>query len=109
MGGDLSKTTMSESKLHSLIQSHDVILFVSGGCPYCSDAVRILQEKGIAHHVVEASGDERKALSKMTGMSSVPNVWVKGEFVGGCNDGPLPWMGIAKLARNGELTNRLAK
>ena len=29
----------------------------------------------------------RYELSQMTGRTSVPQIWIDGEFVGGCNDG----------------------
>lgn len=29
----------------------------------------------------------RYELSKMTGRTSVPQIWIAGEYVGGCNDG----------------------
>lgn len=29
----------------------------------------------------------RYELSQMTGRTSVPQIWIGGEFVGGCNDG----------------------
>lgn len=39
----------------------------------------------------------RAELAKMTGRSSVPNIWIAGESVGGCNDGP----GVVTLQARG--------
>lgn len=98
---------MSEADVKALISSADVVLFVDSGCPYCSDAVAALKAKGVAHKVVEANSAQRATLRSMTTQSSVPNCWVKGVFVGGCNDGTESWMGIKKMLNNGELAKRL--
>ena len=109
MGASTSTdTTMSEADIRALIQKKDIVLFVSSSCPYCSDAISILKEKGHNFDVIEVSSSQRSTLRSMTGMSSVPSCWVKGVFVGGCNDGPEGWMGIAKMVRNGELAKRLS-
>jgi glutaredoxin-related protein len=42
-----------------------------------------------------------------TNMMSIPNIWVKGKFIGGCNDGPESWMGLTTLINNGELKRML--
>lgn len=98
---------MSEADVKALISSADVVLFIDSGCPYCSDAVAALKAKGVAHKVVEANSAQRATLRSMTTQSSVPNCWVKGVFVGGCNDGTESWMGIKKMLNNGELAKRL--
>jgi len=52
-------------------------------------------------------GDEGKALRAqlgvMTGRTSVPNIWIAGEGIGGCNDGP----GIMTLEKEGKLDGML--
>jgi len=52
-------------------------------------------------------GDEGKALRAqlgvMTGRTSVPNIWIAGEGIGGCNDGP----GIMTLEKEGKLNPML--
>jgi hypothetical protein len=52
---------------------------------------------------------QREALSEMTGSDSIPNVWLKGVYVGGCNDGPKPWMGIKKIIKSGQLNQFLKR
>ena len=41
---------------------------------------------------------------QMTGRTSMPNIFIAGQSVGGCNDGP----GVATLQRSGELQKMLA-
>jgi len=50
----------------------------------------------------------RAELKKRTSVSSVPSIWIKGVYVGGCNDGPEEWMGIKKLVETGDLEKRLS-
>lgn len=51
--------------------------------------------------VVNASSSQRKVLREMTGAGTVPSIWIRGVFIGGCNDGPLSWHGLMKIRRNG--------
>ena len=37
----------------------------------------------------------------------MPAVFVKRKFVGGCNDGPVPWMGILSSLNDGKLAEWL--
>lgn len=39
---------------------------------------------------------------------SVPAVFVKGKFVGGCNDGPEQWMGALPLLNSGKIEEMIA-
>lgn len=91
------------------IGSADIVVFQSSSCPYCQQAVAALRSAGLESRtrVINASSEQRSALSSSTGSTSVPSIWVKGKFVGGCNDGPEPWMGIRKLINNGKLTEML--
>ena len=83
-------------------------MFISETCPYCRQALSALETAGYSPKVVVPSSSQRAALSAVTSSSSVPNVWVKGKYVGGCNDGPESWMGIKKLINNGQLRTMLA-
>lgn len=96
------------SSIQETISSNSIVVFVSSGCPYCSDAVRALQANGRQPLVIEASGAQRSELRSKTGSSTVPVVFVKGKFVGGCNDGPESWMGIKKIIKNNQLDGLLS-
>ena len=99
-------------ELDATLAKHDVVVFSYGGCPYCRKVTRAFGEEGVAH--VEIDYDElddgdavRSEIVRRHKQRSVPAVFVKGKFVGGCNDGPEPWMGALKILRNGELANML--
>jgi glutaredoxin 3 len=98
-------------KIDQLIASNAVMVFSFSSCPFCVKAKKILDDAGVKYTAVELNqmGAEgmaiRAVLAERTGRTSMPNIWVGGQGIGGCNDGP----GIATLQRNGELTPLLQK
>jgi glutaredoxin-related protein len=97
-----------ESKIQTSIDSNDVVVFIDPECPYCKEAIRLLTEHKTTHTVIECDSEMRAELKKITSVSSVPSIWIKGVYVGGCNDGPEEWMGIKKLIETGDLDKRLS-
>ena len=66
-------------------------VFSKSFCPYCKQAKKALVDIGIKPVVVEL--DQRPdgrhiqtALMQLTGQRTVPNVWLNGKFIGGCDD-----------------------
>lgn len=45
----------------------------------------------------------RAELGQLVGRTSVPAIWIDGDFIGGCNDGP----GLLTLDREGTLDTKL--
>ncbi|CAB9496468.1 GLutaRedoXin [Seminavis robusta] len=69
-------------------------------------AKAVLDAKGTRYHVVELDEVKdgraiRAEMADVIGRTSVPAIWIGGEFIGGCNDGPKG--GIVKLDESGEL------
>jgi len=85
------------------IEQNDIVAFVSYSCPFCQQALRALKDAGYKVTEVEAErgSETREAVAQMTGSTSVPKVWVKGQFAGGCNDGGLG--GVVPCLRNGKI------
>jgi glutaredoxin 3 len=94
-------------EVRSLIKAHDIVIFSMATCPYCETAKEALTEAEKPFHSHPVTEQQLAALAALTGQESVPNIWVKGTFVGGCNDGPEGWMGITRLIRNGGLDKLL--
>jgi len=90
-----------------LIAEHDVVVFSSPSCPYCKQAAAALDQADIAHTVVNRTPAMRDELTAMSGATSVPMVWVKGQFIGGCNDGPESWMGVKPCIASGKIEELL--
>ena len=62
----------------AITKAHPIVVFSSSSCPYCSEALSVLESNGHTPHVVNATGAQRAILREMTSSGSVPNVWVKG-------------------------------
>ena len=94
------------------IASHDVVVFSKTYCPYCRRAKDTLAEavseaSASAPHVVEldtlAGGEGaamQDALRELTGQSTVPNVFIRGQHVGGSDT-------VAALHREHKLIPRI--
>jgi glutaredoxin 3 len=58
-------------------------------CGYCARAKALLSRKGVDYveHDVDADGSLREAMTKRAGgRTSVPQVFIDGRHVGGCDD-----------------------
>lgn len=89
------------------IASNDVIVFSKSYCPYCTKTKRTLSGMGINAKVIELNqidnGDEMQgALLVISGQRTVPNVFVKGQHLGGNDD-------TQAAARSGKLQQMLGK
>mmetsp|Transcript_21092 Transcript_21092/g.21210 ORF Transcript_21092/g.21210 Transcript_21092/m.21210 type:complete len:134 (-) Transcript_21092:167-568(-) len=93
--------------VQQIIDSNNIVVFASSSCPFCQQASAALKAAGYPCEVVNVTSEQKTALQSLTGSSSVPNIWVKGTYVGGANDGPEHWMGIMKLIQNGGLQKLL--
>merc|ERR1711920_919633 len=95
------------SSIDDAIAQNDMIVFSSSTCPFCVKALGALKDSGYEPVVVEADGNQRKELAEKCGSSSVPKVFVKGNFIGGCNDGGMG--GTLPLLANGKIKELMGK
>jgi glutaredoxin 3 len=99
----------TRAKIENLITDNKVLVFSWTGCPFCKNAKALLTDVGAQFTAVELDtlGQEGKAiraeLAEMTDRTSVPNIWINGQNVGGCNDGP----GVMTLHKQGQLVPML--
>ena len=73
-------------------------------CPYCIRAKALLDSKGVEYTEYVIDGDEAarsKMAEKTGGKRSVPQIFIEGQHIGGCDD-------IHALDRKGELDPLLA-
>jgi len=85
-----------------------VVMFSFTTCPFCKKAKEALDAKRVAYTAIEldleADGAAMRArLGARTSRTSVPSIWIGGEYVGGLNDGP----GILPLDAEGALEPKL--
>jgi len=108
--GEYDEAAMS-AKLESYISDNKVVMFAFSKCPFCIKAKNELNEMGVDYLPVDLDkmGDEgtqlRAELAKKTTRTSMPNIFIAGEGIGGCNDGP----GLMTLKKQGELVPMLEK
>mmetsp|Transcript_26670 Transcript_26670/g.62448 ORF Transcript_26670/g.62448 Transcript_26670/m.62448 type:complete len:152 (-) Transcript_26670:497-952(-) len=88
------------------IASADVVVFSKTFCPFCRKTKNLLLDKGIDAKVIELdkvdNGDAiQDALLELSGQRTVPNVFIKGNHLGGNDD-------TQTAAREGKLEEMLA-
>lgn len=58
-------------------------------CPYCERAVHTLTKKGVAFKEIPAqhgSAEREEAYSRSGGRTSVPQIFIDGRHIGGCDE-----------------------
>jgi glutaredoxin 3 len=65
-----------------------VEIFTAALCPFCSAAKKLLKSKGIDFSEVDVTFNpkKRKELARAAGKTSVPQIWIDGQHVGGCDE-----------------------
>jgi glutaredoxin 3 len=81
-----------------------VKIYTTHYCPYCTRAKGLLARKGVAFEEVDVTHDPttRSWLLKATGQRTVPQLFINGVSIGGCDD-------LYALDRNGKLADLLAQ
>jgi monothiol glutaredoxin len=84
-------TTMHE-QIDSEVKNNDIVLFMKGTaqmpmCGFSGRSVQILQHLGVPFKDVNvlASDDLRQGIKDYTNWPTIPQLYVKGEFVGGAD------------------------
>ena len=97
----------TKTDLQVAIGSSEVVVFSLPGCPYCREAERALTAANIEFTKLHI-GPFKQALRTHFGKSSAPAVFIRGIFVGGCNDGTLAWHGVKPMLASGRFQRMLA-
>lgn len=81
-----------------------VIIYTTPICPYCVRAKHLLTKKGVPFREIDVSHDAamRAHLVETTGQRTVPQIFIGGEPIGGCDD-------MYALDRQGKLDALLQK
>ena len=96
-----------EQFIDTLVKSDDVVLFMKGTpqfpqCGFSGQVVQILDHIGVAYkgfNVLE-NDDLRGGIKSYSNWPTIPQLYVKGEFVGGCDI-------VREMFQAGELTGLL--
>jgi glutaredoxin 3 len=75
-----------------------VLMYLTASCPFCQSADRLLQQKGVAAEKIRVDLEpaRRAEMIQKSGRRTVPQIWINGLHVGGCDD-------LYALERAGEL------
>ena len=92
-----------QQKIADTIASNDVVLFMKGSkqfpqCGFSATAVKILEHLGVPFKDVNVLDDQgvREGIKSFSNWPTIPQLYVKGEFVGGCDI-------ITEMTLSGEL------
>lgn len=95
--------TKTASKIEETIKSNDVVLYMKGTksmpqCGFSSRVAGVLNYMGVDYADVNVLADEevRQAIKDFSDWPTIPQLYVKGEFVGGCDI-------ITEMTLSGEL------
>ena len=91
------------------IRENQVVLYMKGTpafpmCGFSAAAVKVLKEVGVPFKAVDilAEPEKREAIKQYSNWPTIPQLYVDGEFVGGCDI-------IREMYQTGELQQLLAK
>ena len=88
----VNDTPMTDTKerLDALVNANDIVLFMKGTplfpqCGFSSRAIAILEHLGAPFETVDVLADQeiRQGIKQYSDWPTIPQLYVKGEFVGG--------------------------
>jgi len=95
--------------IKSDISSNDVVLYMKGTpvmpqCGFSAAVVQVLTNLGIKFKGVDvlADPDVRQGIKEFSNWPTIPQLYVKGEFIGGCDI-------VREMYQNGELQQLLSE
>ena len=96
-------------QIQDVISKNDVVLFMKGTpqmpqCGFSGQVVQILDHLGVPYKGVNvlADGELREGIKTFANWPTIPQLYVKGEFVGGCDI-------VREMFQSGELADELSK
>ena len=85
----------TQTRIDQLVKSHDIVLFMKGSasfpmCGFSGRAIQILKASGVDPRTlftVNVLEDDaiRQGIKEYSNWPTIPQLYVKGEFVGGCD------------------------
>jgi monothiol glutaredoxin len=98
----------AEDTIRQTVTSNDVVLFMKGTkmmpqCGFSSKVAGVLNYLGVAYEDVNVLADPeiRQGIKEFSDWPTIPQLYVKGEFVGGCDI-------ITEMTLSGELDSLLS-
>jgi glutaredoxin 3 len=81
---------MALPKTKEIVSSNPVVVFSKTYCPFCVNVKQLLTQLGATFKAIELDtetdgSDVQSALKEWTGQKTVPNVFIGGNHIGGCD------------------------
>jgi monothiol glutaredoxin len=102
-------TDEPQARIQEIVSSNDVILFMKGTplfpqCGFSSTAIAILDRLGVDYESVDVLQDQgvRQGIKAFSDWPTIPQLYVKGEFVGGSDI-------MREMYESGELGEMMAE
>jgi monothiol glutaredoxin len=102
-------TDDSQARIQALVEANEVLLFMKGSplfpqCGFSSRAIAILNHLGAEFESVDVLQDQgvRQGIKEFSDWPTIPQLYVKGEFVGGSDI-------MMEMYESGELAQLLAE
>ncbi len=99
----------TSDQIKDLIEKNDVVLFMKGvpqapQCGFSAAVVQVLSQVGVPFAAVNVLQDPliREGIKEFSNWPTIPQLYIKGEFVGGCDI-------VREMFQAGELTALLAE
>jgi len=97
------------ARIDAAVKGADVVLFMKGTplfpqCGFSSRAIAILDHLGVEYATVDVLQDQgvRQGIKSYSDWPTIPQLYVKGEFIGGCDI-------IREMYASGELKTLLSE
>ena len=98
-----------KTRIDETVKSNDVVLYMKGTkqmpqCGFSSRVAGVLNYMGVSYKDVNVLADEaiRNGIKSFSDWPTIPQLYVKGEFVGGCDI-------VTEMTLSGELDELFAK
>jgi monothiol glutaredoxin len=98
----------TSARIKSIVEGSDIVLFMKGvptapQCGFSAAVVKVLDGFGVKYDSVNVLADPfiREGLKEFSNWPTFPQLYVKGEFVGGCDI-------VREMAASGEFSKFLA-
>ncbi len=80
----------------------DVRVYTSGSCPYCVQAKRLLDRKGVTYREIDVGADaaQRAEVMRASGRRTVPQIFINDQSIGGFDE-------LYELEQSGQLDTLL--
>ena len=103
----MTLTIQNVEEAEKTIKTNNIVLFMKGtkdmpGCGFSAHVIQILNTMNVEYIDIDVLKDDsfKENMKKFTNWPTFPQLYVKGEFVGGCDI-------IKEMHTNGELTKML--